>query len=69
MAALFISTGMQLGRVLGVWTPALFSIRPKVPFLPCPLDIKKGAFLRLKRHGTEMFLGASPPAPILPSLP
>ena len=42
----------QLGG-LGVWTPALFSKRTKVPFLQCPLYFKKSVFLRLKRHGSS----------------
>ena len=31
--------------------PCSFKYKKKVPFLQCPLYIKKGVFLRLKRHG------------------
>ena len=64
-------TGMSLStssratrRILRVWNPALFSERTTVPFLQCPLYIKKCIFIRFKRRGRTNFPGASSPAPI-----
>ena len=54
--------------ILGAWTPPLFSKRTKAPFLKCPLYIKKGTFLRLKKQKPKNFLGTLPPVPISPLL-
>ena len=62
-------TGAQLRGFLNVWARTLFNKRTKVPFLQCTLYFKKGVSLGLKRRGFKNILGASLPAPNLPSLP
>ena len=43
----------------GVWAPAHFCKRTKVPSLQCPLYIKRDIFLRSKWRGSKTFPGVS----------